>query len=35
MALLVLAHVDPDHVLLGVEQGGRQRLGQPVFPTPV
>jgi hypothetical protein len=28
MALLVLVHVDPDHVLLGVEQGGRQRLGQ-------
>ena len=26
--LLVLAHVDPDHVLLGVEQGRRQRLGQ-------
>ena len=26
--LLVLAHVDPDHVVLGVEQGGGQRLGQ-------
>src|SRR3984957_21170820 len=26
--LLVLAHVDPDHVVLGVEQRRRQGLGQ-------
>jgi hypothetical protein len=34
VALLVLAHVEADHVVLGVEQGGRQRAGQLRLPDP-
>ena len=33
--LLVFRHVQPDHVLIGVEQGGGQGPGQLVLPTPV
>jgi len=35
VALLVLAHVDPDHVVLGVERAAARVLASSVLPTPV